>query len=152
MKKGKKSLAQTRINWKWEGIGGGGGGGSKDDLIRTFDTGATRDTDSGKHDPEGYFSPLVEKRFCEYMTKHRTQSDGTQRASDNWQKGIPKDEYVKSLLRHVQDVRLEHDGYESREGLEDALCGVIFNAQGYLFELLVSGELRRPVAGDPDFS
>ena len=32
--------------------------------IRKFKTGATRDIDSGKIDPEGYISPIVIKRFA----------------------------------------------------------------------------------------
>lgn len=104
--------------------------------IRKFDTGATRDTDQGKHDPEGFLSPLVIERFNEYMHKHRKQADGNLRASDNWQKGIPKDAYMKSAWRHFLDWWKEHRGYESREGLQDALCALMFNVQGYLFEVL----------------
>ena len=104
--------------------------------IRKFDTGATRDSDEGKHDLEGYYSPMVVNRFAEYMTKNRVQSDGSIRDGDNWQKGIPMDQYMKSMLRHVHDVWLEHRGFEGRDEVEESLCAVIFNAQGYLFELL----------------
>ena len=104
--------------------------------IRSFKSGATRDTDEGKHDFEGFNSPLVNNRFAEYMTENREQSDGSLRDGDNWQKGIPKDAYIKSLVRHVHDVRLAHRGYKSRDELEKSLCAVIFNGNGYLFELL----------------
>jgi hypothetical protein len=106
--------------------------------IRTFESGATRDIDSDKVDYEGFLSPLVTKRFGRYMHQHRVQADGTLRASDNWQRGMPKDAYVKSLTRHVEDVKLHHDGYghEATEDIESALCAVIFNANGLLFELL----------------
>ena len=104
--------------------------------MRTFDTGATRDTETGKLDYEGFLSPLVLERFAEYMNKHRVQADGTLRDSDNWQKGIPKEAYMKSGWRHFMDWWKEHRGHESREGLEEALCAVIFNAQGYLHEVL----------------
>jgi len=104
--------------------------------IRTFKTGATRDTDANKIDPEGFISPIVLKRFSEYMNKHRIQPNGVLRASDNWQKGIPKEEYMKSGWRHFLDWWLEHRGHKSRNGLEDALCGVMFNSMGYLFEIL----------------
>ncbi len=105
--------------------------------IRTFDTGATRDSDHDKIDPEGFLSPLAILRFCEYMHKHRLQADGQLRASDNWQKGMPVDAYMKSLLRHVLDLWLAHDNAAAfaRSGKADALCGVLFNAQGYLHEL-----------------
>jgi len=104
--------------------------------LRKFDTGATRDTDANKHDYEGFLSPLVIEAFGRYMTKHRVQSDGTLRDSDNWQKGIPRDVYMKSAWRHFLDWWKEHRGLGSREGMEDALCGVLFNVMGYLHESL----------------
>lgn len=104
--------------------------------MRHFPTGATRDTDDKKLDYEGFLSPLVIERFAVYMDKHRHQADGNIRASDNWQKGIPKEVYIKSGWRHFMDWWLAHRGHESREGIEEALCAVIFNAQGYLLEVL----------------
>lgn len=104
--------------------------------IRLFKTGATRDTEEGKLDFEGFFSPIVIERFGECMHKHRKQSDGKLRDSDNWQKGIPKKVYMKSFWRHFLDLWKEHRGYRSRDGIEEALCGLIFNAMGYLFEIL----------------
>lgn len=59
--------------------------------MREFRTGATRDNDEGKYDYEGFYHPLVVKRFGQYMDKHRKQADGKLRDSDNWQKGIPKE-------------------------------------------------------------
>lgn len=103
---------------------------------RYFKTGAYRDTDHNKNDYEGFLSPLVIKEFGDYMTHHRKQSNGEIRDSDNWQKGIPKEQYIKSAWRHFLDWWLEHRGHNSREGIKFALCGVIFNAQGYLHELL----------------
>ena len=104
--------------------------------MRKFTTGATRDEDTTKPDYEGFISPIVIKRFGEYMNKHRIQADGAVRDSDNWQRGIPKDAYIKSLLRHIMDLWLEHRGYKSREGVEDALCAIMFNSMGYLHEVL----------------
>jgi hypothetical protein len=105
--------------------------------IRKFKTGATRDIDSGKIDPEGYISPIVIKRFAEYMLKHQYQSDGKVRQSDNWQKGIGQEIYMKSLWRHFLDLWLLHrkeDG--SREDIENACCAIMFNVMGFLFEEL----------------
>lgn len=104
--------------------------------IRKFNTGATRDTDENKLDYEGFISPLVLDRYAQYMHKHRKQSNGELRLSDNWQKGIPKEEYMKSGFRHFMDWWKEHRGLKSREGIEDALCGVMFNVMGYLYEVL----------------
>jgi len=106
------------------------------DDIREFDTGATRDTSDDKLDFEGFLSPIVLERFAEYMHKHRFQADGEKRASDNWQKGMPKDAYMKSAFRHFMDLWKEHRGHDSREGVEDALCALMFNIQGYLHEHL----------------
>ena len=104
--------------------------------MRTFNTGATRQSDETKLDYEGFYSPLVVKRYAEYLHKHRKQADGNIRDSDNWQKGIPLSVYMKSGFRHFMDWWMLHRGYTASECLEDALCGVLFNAQGYLYEVL----------------
>ena len=115
--------------------------------MRKFETGATRNVDLGRCDFDGYLSPLVLERFGEYMTKHRKQADGTLRDSDNWQKGIPRDQYAKSLIRHVVEFWLAHRGFEVQpaserdpQDVEDVLCAILFNAKGYLFELLKAKE------------
>jgi len=109
---------------------------SKKGKIRQFTTGATRDTDEGKLDFEGFYSPIVMERYAEYMNKHRVQSDGSLRDSDNWQKGIPKTAYMKSMFRHFFDVWKEHRGITTKDGMEEALCALLFNVQGYLLEYL----------------
>ena len=104
--------------------------------VQVFTSGATRDSDESKYDYEGFLSPLVLERFGEYMHRHRLQTDGTTRSSDNWQKGIPKTKYMKSLVRHALDAWSWHRGHKSLPIMEDALCAIIFNAQGYLHEML----------------
>ena len=111
-------------------------------VARQFDTGATRDTDVGKYDYEGFYNPLVIERFGQYMNKHRTQSDGNLRDSDNWQKGIPLNAYMKSGFRHFFDWWKQHRGYKGQDTLEESLCALIFNAQGYLFEILKKKEQK----------
>jgi hypothetical protein len=101
--------------------------------LREFATGATRDLDDNKLDYEGFYSPLVVRRFAEYMHKNRLQKDGSLRSSDNWQKGIPRDAYMKSLFRHFMDV---WTGHRAGEVHEEELCAILFNVQGYLFEIL----------------
>lgn len=108
--------------------------------IRIFETGATRNLDADKPDLAKYLSPLVLRRFGEYMAKNAVQADGSIREGDNWKKGIPLDSFLSSGWRHLLDWWLEHDGFESREGLEDALCGLLFNAMGYLHETLKGAE------------
>jgi hypothetical protein len=106
------------------------------DKMRTFKTGAVRNEDTDKLDFEGFLSPIVLERYAQYLHRHRIQADGKYRDSDNWQKGIPKDVYMKSAWRHFLDWWKAHRGLGSREGIEDVICAVIFNAMGYLFELL----------------
>ena len=114
--------------------------------VRKFTTGATRDTDAGKLDYEGFLSPLVLERYAQYMNKHRVLPDGSLRASDNWQNGIPKDAYMKSLWRHFMDVWRAHRGWDDdcqRVPIEEALCAVLFNAMGYLHEHLAERRLEQ---------
>jgi hypothetical protein len=111
--------------------------GTKDDgVLREFSTGATRDTAEGKLDPEGFISPAVMKQFYKYMNMNRLQSDGKLRDSDNWQKGITSNAYMKSLKRHVDELWLNHRGHMTEAGKIAALCGIMFNSMGYLFEHL----------------
>jgi hypothetical protein len=100
--------------------------------VREFPSGATRDDDQDKIDYEGFLSPLVLRRYGQYMHAHRTQVDGNRRPADNWQKGMPKAEYMKSLIRHTIGAWLTHRGGEG--DIQDLLCAVMFNAMGYLYE------------------
>jgi hypothetical protein len=105
--------------------------------MREFETGATRDSDDGKLDYEGFLSALALERFARYMHKHRFQADGKLRSADNWQKGIPLDAYMKSLWRHFMDLWRSHRGYSAVEpDIEEVLCALMFNVQGYLHEVL----------------
>lgn len=106
--------------------------------IRQFDSGATRDTTEGKHEPWGFTSALVEKAFCEYMDFHRHQADGELRESNNWTKGIPMDTYWHSLSRHIQDLRLIYEGFPEESRTTDiisTLCAIKFNVEGMIYEL-----------------
>jgi len=111
--------------------------------MRTFATGATRDDDDYKLDYEGFLSPIVLECFAEYMHIHRTQPDGTMRDSDNWQKGMPRCTFIKSLWRHFMDLWLIHRGFSerARDDVKTALCGIIFNAMGYLYEVLLDRDV-----------
>ncbi len=101
--------------------------------MRQFETGATRDTEDDKLDYEGFFSPLVLERRAEYMHKHRVQKDDTLRDSDNWQKGMPLDVYMKSAFRHFVEWWTMH---RLNDVSEEAICALMFNCEGYLYELL----------------
>lgn len=107
--------------------------------LRTFGTGATRDTAQDKLDFEASLSPMVLLRYVQYMDKNKQQSDGSMREGDNWQKGIPKDQYIKSLARHMMDLRLLHRNVYggTSTDVEEILCALIFNSMGYLFEVMM---------------
>lgn len=105
--------------------------------MRKFKSGATRDNEENKIDFEGFLSPEVLEAFGRYMHRHRIQADGKLRNSDNWQKGIPKDAYMKSAWRHFFAWWKAH---RRGEAVEEHICALIFNAQGYLHEKLKDEE------------
>ena len=103
--------------------------------MREFKSGATRDTDEGKLDFEGFLSPPVLWRYAQYMHKNRIQADGKLRDSDNWQKGMSQDVYMKSMWRHFMDVWEYHRRPElPRDEQQEALCALLFNVMGMLHE------------------
>lgn len=114
---------------------------SVQDEIRKFETGATRDTATGKFEYAGYLSPHFLNGFARYMCRHQTQADGTRRDSDNWQKGMPLDVYVQSAWRHFFDFWAIARGYQvldekgDRVIMHDAVMGLVFNLQGYWHEI-----------------
>ena len=106
-------------------------------MTREFETGATRDSDDGKLDYEGFLSPLVLECFAKYMHEYRLRnvpSGSTIRASDNWQKGMPKSAYMKSLLRHVFEAWKQ---WRTTGGVDlDVMNAILFNVQGFMHECL----------------
>ena len=115
--------------------------------VRQFDSGATRSNEDRRIDPEGFLSPQVLVRYAEYMNKHRVQPNGEIRESDNWQKGIPVDSYMKSAWRHFLHLWLRHrncvvEDACACDNIEEDLCALMFNIQGYLFEILNQRKAR----------
>ena len=103
---------------------------------RQFSSGAMRNSDEGKIDYEAFLSPTVLKAYGKYMHKNRKMEDGTLREGDDWQKGIPCKEYMKSMWRHFLDVWSNHRGIKTEEDEITNLCGVLFNAMGMLHDKL----------------
>lgn len=110
------------------------------DKYRTFDSGASRDTDEGKLDFEAFLSPTVLESYANYMHDKREMPDGTMRDGDNWQKGIPKDAYMKSMWRHFFDVWKDGRGLETKEDEIENLNALLFNVMGLLHEKLKKDE------------
>ena len=106
--------------------------------MREFDSGATRNDDPDRLDYEGFLCPMVLERYAQYMHKNRIQGDGKLRDSDNWQKGMPREQYLKSMWRHFHEVWRKvrcGDEYATDDQNED-LCALMFNVMGYLHENL----------------
>jgi hypothetical protein len=111
------------------------------EAIRTFDTGATRDTAQGKLDYVKALSPIVLRRYVQYLNKHRLQPDGSYRDFNNWKKGIPQEVYHSSNGRHFMDAWLLTEGYAAEDNhgpvdIEACLCAQLFNVMGRLHEIL----------------
>lgn len=114
--------------------------------VRRFSSGATRTDDPGRLDVWGFISPEVVHRFSIYMHKWRVQKDGKLRDADNWQRGIPRVEYVKSLIRHTYDFWLMSRGKKplfaaGETDMEEVACAILFNVQGWLLESLLKREV-----------
>lgn len=111
--------------------------------MQQFEGGATRNDDTDKYDYEAFLNPRVLRAYGEFMHGHRTQKDGTTRAGDNWQKGIPLKKYLKSLVRHVFDLWAMERGYavtnpdtDQPATAQELCCAIMFNAMGFLKEVL----------------
>lgn len=122
--------------------------------IRTFESGATRDTAEGKLSYVKALSPIVLQRYVQYLNAHRKQPDGSIRDFDNWKQGIPIDAYFDGLGRHFLATWLLAQGFPAKDNhgvvtLDDSLCAIIFNASGWLHELLKEKkpDRDRPVSG-----
>ena len=121
--------------------------------MRQFDTGATRNTDAGKNDYDGFLSIPVIQEYGNYMNKHRKQADGKLRDSDNWQKGFGDKHFdvcMKSSWRHFLDFWAIHRGYKRFDSIDgheititEAGCALLFNIIAYLHIYLnKKGEIK----------
>ena len=117
-----------------------------DGNMRIFESGAVRDTSINKLDYEACLSPLVLKRYAEYIRDCRVQPDGNLRADDNWQKGFGLVVWMKSKLRHILHTWTLHrtgaPNLVDEDGkvwdIETALCAEFFNTHGMLHEVLAN--------------
>lgn len=97
--------------------------------ITTFSSGAIRDTQDGKEDYIESISWLTLKRYAVYMTKMSTKY-----GRGNWIKGIPIENYEKSLLRHIQKY-ISNKYYNTVDEPDiDHLSAALFNLQGLIHE------------------
>lgn len=114
------------------------GHGENPSKMEQYGTGATRTPSEGKLSYLRALSPAVQRRYVQYLAKHRQTADGV-REFDNWKQGMPKGRYMDSLCRHMMDACLLYFGYEPSDlsyDMEDLLCAIRFNVDGLLFELI----------------
>ena len=93
-------------------------------------------------------SALVRRIMAEYMHKNRFMPDGSMREADNWKFGFGLDVVHKSLRGHFQDLAEIMEGHKVVEkGKEitpfDALCGVKFNLEVIMHELMKDWTIER---------
>jgi len=111
------------------------------ETMENFGTGATRTPEDDKLDYVTALSPIVLRRYLQYLAAHRTMSDGSKRDFDNWKQGIPERRYLKGLGRHLMALWLALDGFDwqddpGQKDVEDVLCAIMFNSMGMLHERL----------------
>lgn len=94
-----------------------------------FSTGAVRDTQEGKEDYIESFSWLTFRRYAFYMKQMEAKY-----GRGNWIKGIPKANYLVSLMRHLQKYIANKLYGAKLEPEIDHLSAALFNLQGLIHE------------------
>lgn len=97
--------------------------------IRNFKTGAKRDVDNGKPNFVESISWLAWGRFAKYM-----KMAAVKYGEGNWIKGIPLEEYEKSLMRHIHKYFSNKYNGDRQELDIDHLSAAMFNLQGIIHE------------------
>jgi hypothetical protein len=119
--------------------------------VKEFESGATRNVSDNKIDYEGHLSPQVLEAYGRYMHEHKKQKDGSVRASDNWQEGIPFDNYMKSLVRHVFELWTLHRTGKAPINVDsgeeftrtELLSAILFNTMGYFKEYISPSKVNQ---------
>lgn len=97
--------------------------------ITKFNTGAIRDTQSGKEDYIETISWRAMKRYAQYMTGKKAKY-----GAGNFKKGIPIESYEQSLVRHLQKYLANKYEGGTTEKEEDHIAAMVFNLFGIMHE------------------
>ncbi len=97
--------------------------------MREWSTGAVRDSDNTKEDYIESISWLTLMRYAYYMKAQESRY-----GRGNWIKGIPEEEYEKSLMRHIQKYIANKYYSANLEPEVDHLSAALFNLQGLIHE------------------
>lgn len=102
---------------------------NKTPSVRSFESGAIRDSEDSKEDYVETISWTAFRRYAQYMTSKKSQY-----GSGNFKKGIPIESYERSLVRHLQ--KYMENKYEQGvvETDTDHLSAMVFNIFGILHE------------------
>jgi hypothetical protein len=107
---------------------------------QTFATGAVRDTLDGKPRLE-LISPLFLNRLGAWL------AEGAKKYADrNWERGIPADRSMGSLLRHINAHR---EGLTDEDHMAAAACNVMFII--HTEEMVKRGKLPAELANIPHY-
>lgn len=119
-------------------------------LYRTASSGATRDLNDEKFVYDKFQHPLVVRAFASYMHGKRSMPDGTKRDGDNWWKGFPRMWLLESMHRHYMDVWFHVVGLpdDAEEPFLTALCGLFFNVQALMLEVLLGRNIKEVKDGN----
>jgi hypothetical protein len=99
---------------------------------RVFETGAMRNSGKNKLHFASCFDPRILNDYAQFI---RT-SNKDKRDDANWKLGIPVDEALQSLLRHVVDLWMLVEGFQPERPedytlptVEEACAAIWFNTQ-----------------------
>ncbi len=102
---------------------------SPDKEVRTFSTGAIRDSENGKEDMVETISWLAMREYARYMTEKKKQY-----GEGNWSLGIEPKAYLRSAMRHMRKFLCEWE-YGICEEKTNHLCAALFNILGLIHEM-----------------
>lgn len=97
--------------------------------VRKFASGAIRDSEEGKEDYIETISWTAFRRYAQFMTGKKVRY-----GSGNFKKGIDKNSYERSLVRHLTKYFINKYENGNLEKDDDHLSAMLFNIFGIIHE------------------